>query len=133
MEMKEMSMKYTLLSATLVCIFLTSCLTGCSKEGLDGTSSVSGTVAHHGEVISNALVYIKFGATELPGTNASDFDASVMANTQGVYLVENLQSGNYYFYGVGYDSTISQVVKGGIKVTIDKDEDLTVPLAVTED
>ena len=106
---------------------------GCTKEGFDGDARVSGTVAHHGEKIADATVYIKFGASELPGTLASDFDASTIADAQGVYTFENLKRGNYYLYSLGYDSSIVDFVKGGISFELtEKDQDLTVDVAVTE-
>jgi hypothetical protein len=44
-----------------------------------------------------------------------------------------LKKGNYYIYGVGFDSTINQVVTGGLNVKITKkDEMAEVTLPVTE-
>lgn len=125
-------MKITFSRLAFALVVSVGFFSGCVKEGFDGDSSITGTASHHGQPIANTIVYIKFGATELPGTTPSDFDASVTANTNGVYLIEDLQKGNYYLYGIGYDSTISDVVKGGIKVTLGKDEEKTVPLSITE-
>ncbi len=128
---KKMRNKF--LRVGFVLISLSISMLACTKEGFDGNATITGTVAHHGLAISDAIVYIKFGAKELPGTLESDFDASVVANTQGVYQFENLKAGDYYMYGVGFDTQIDTIVRGGIYVNLAKSEEKTVPLAVTED
>ena len=116
----------------LVSLCLLALVSACTKEGFDGGSTITGKVAHHGARISYATVYIAFGAKELPGTLTTDFDASVLADSAGLYKIENLRKGDYYLYGLGYDSTISQTVRGGLRVTVGKNEDKTVEVAVTE-
>lgn len=105
---------------------------GCKTEGFDGDGSISGRVAHHGLKIPDATVYIKFHATELPSTNVSDFDASVQSDSNGDYTISSLKKGKYYLYAVGYDSSISQVVRGGLAVSLKNGENATAALAVTE-
>jgi hypothetical protein len=108
-------------------------LNSCTREGFGGDARIAGGVAHHGLRIPNAVVYIKFNAKELPGTLVSDFDASVEADAQGAYTFENLKKGDYYLYSVGYDSSISEVVRGGLTVNIaEKDQSLAKDIAVTE-
>lgn len=106
----------------------------CTKEGTGGKASVSGTVAHHGKAIPNAVVYIKYGAKELPGTSADAFDDHATASTPGaLYSFEGLKKGYYYLYSVGYDSTIAEVVTGGIPIVIsDKHAALEKDIPVTE-
>lgn len=112
---------------------ITICLaTGCTKEGFGGNANLTGTVAHHEEPIPNAVVYIKFGAEELPGTAATDFDASVAADHAGKYNFYELHKGDYYLYAVGYDSAISEVVVGGTFVSVSAGKANALDIAVTE-
>jgi hypothetical protein len=107
-------------------------VTACGREGFEGDANVSGKVAHHLAPIAGATVYIKFNAKELPGTTVNDFDASVLADSSGTYLIEGLKKGDYYLYGFGYDTTISDVVRGGLHITVAKGEVKTADIAVTE-
>lgn len=107
-------------------------IAACTKEGFEGDSNITGKVAHHGARISEATVFIKFNAKEFPGSLVSDFDASVVADTGGNYLIEGLKKGDYYLYGFGYDSTIHQNVKGGLHVKLEAGEVRTLEVPVTE-
>lgn len=106
--------------------------TACKQEGLDGESIVTGTTAHHSNPIPHTTVYLKFGATELPSTDPADYDHNVQADANGVYTIANLTKGEYYLYGIGYDSSIHQAVTGGIAFEIGKNETKTVNVAITE-
>lgn len=106
--------------------------TACKKEGTGGKSSVSGTVKHHAIVIPNAVVYIKYGATEFPGADVSVYDASVVANASAQYEFKELQKGDYYIYGVGFDSSQMQTVTGGIGIFLKKNEAKKTDVPVTE-
>lgn len=124
-------MKMTLSFGLLFCMLLA--VSSCKKEGLDGTATISGAVKHHDDSIPNAIVYIKFGATELPGTDPANFDESVAADHHGAYTISNLNKGDYYLFSIGFDSTISDVVQGGLGVTVEsKGESQTIDIAVTE-
>ncbi|PCJ85277.1 MAG: hypothetical protein COA57_08020 [Flavobacteriales bacterium] len=93
----------------------------CVKEGAGGKATIKGQVKHHDTSISNAVVYIKYGAEEQPGTSSADYDAQTVASTNGAhYEFKGLQKGDYYLYSVGYDSTISANVIGGVPVKIKK-------------
>ena len=92
------------------------------KNGTGGENTIVAYPKHHGLIIPNATVFIKYGATELPGVNASDFDDSKVAVKEGsgnahVHF-EGLLKGDYYLYSVGFDSTINESVSGGIAVKI---------------
>ncbi|MGQ0827389.1 MAG: hypothetical protein ACT4ON_03225 [Bacteroidota bacterium] len=104
----------------------------CTKEGTGGKSTVSGFVMHHSERIPNSTVYIKYGATEFPGTNTADYDASVATGGDAHYVFTNLRDGDYYLYGVGYDNTISQEVMGGVAVKLKYDKTTKSDVPVTE-
>ena len=107
-------------------------IASCKKEGTGGKSSVSGAVKHHSQIIPNAVVYIKYGATEFPGSDVSVYDASTVATTSAKYEFKELQKGDYYLYSVGYDSAISLPVKGGFGVVLKKNEAKTADVPVTE-
>jgi len=92
----------------------------CGKEGLGGEAVIKGYVKHHSAPIPNAVVYIKFGSKESPGSNTSSYDESVTADANAFYEITGLKKGDYYLYGVGMDTAISKAVVGGIPVEIKK-------------
>lgn len=104
----------------------------CKKEGIGGKSSVSGFVKHHVVPIPNAVVYIKYGATEFPGSDVSLYDASTVTDASAKYEFKELQKGDYYLYSVGYDSAISLPVTGGFGVFLKNRESKTVDVPVVE-
>ena len=112
---------------------ITLVLFSCGKEGPGGKASINGYVKHHAKAIPGAIVYIKYGVKESPGTNVTYYDANVKADAQAHYEFVNLKSGNYYLYGVGYDSAIVAPVTGGIPVQIKKNNAVvTTDVPVTE-
>ena len=124
-------MKTLKLTGVLVCILMS--IGACKKEGTGGKAEIHGHVKHHKVHIPNAVVYIKYGAKELPA-NISDYDAETIASSgDGHYEFEELQKGNYFIYAVGYDSTISETVLGGGAVKIrKKTEEVEYDVAVAE-
>lgn len=112
-------------------------LTACKKNGTGGDNTIAAFPKHHGVTIPNATVYIKYGATDLPGKNASDFDDAKTAVKEGSgdadCHFEGLLKGDYFIYAVGYDSTVSEIVSGGIAVKItSKSGEKDVEIPVTE-
>ena len=114
-------------------IFLSVTLSACMKEGPGGKSSISGSVLHHDMTIPNCVVYIKYNAKEFPGTDISKYDASVTADANAHYEFKDLRKGDYYLYGVGYDSHISEEVTGGISVKLKYNKELHTDVPVTEE
>ena len=104
----------------------------CKKAGLGGKSTIEGTAYHHAKPIPFTTVYIKYGATSFPGTDVSNYDNHVTADTNAHFAFTGLQAGNYYLYGVGYDYAIFGQVTGGIGVSVKKSKTLTTNLPVTE-
>jgi hypothetical protein len=107
----------------------------CKKNGTGGENTIAAFPKHHGVTIPNATVYIKYGATELPGVNASDFDDSKIAVKEGSGAAhahfEGLLKGDYYIYSIGFDSTVNETVSGGIAVKITSksgEQDVEVPV-----
>ena len=102
------------------------------KEGIGGKSSVSGTVYHHTKPIPYTTVYIKYGATEFPGTDVTIYDDHTTADINANYAFHNLRMGNYYLYGVGYDNAIFLPVTGGVGVKLKYDKSVSLDVPVTE-
>jgi hypothetical protein len=112
----------------LVMIFMSSC----HKEGTGGKSSISGYVKHHELLIPGSMVYIKFGATEFPGTDVSKYDAFVPTGADAHYEFNNLRKGDYYLYGVGYDNSISSPVSGGVGIKLKYNKTIISDVPVVE-
>ena len=109
-------------------------LSSCHKEGPGGKATIKGAVKHHSQLIPGAVVYIKYGAKESPGTNVTYYDGSVTTDANANYSFADLRKGNYFLFGVGFDSSITQTVTGGIPVevkskteTVEKDVQVTEP------
>lgn len=90
----------------------------CRKEGPGGKAAIKGIVKHHAVPIPGAVVYIKYGAKESPGTNVTYYDESASADASANYSFADLKKGDYYLFSVGYDSSIVKTVTGGIPVEI---------------
>jgi hypothetical protein len=121
--------KQTIFFAISLMLLFTA-FSSCKKEGTGGKSSISGRVMHHEAAIPGATIYIKYGAIDFPGSNATSYDASVISNAQGDYKFEGLQKGDYYLYGMGYDT--SGELRGGIAVKIRRNEDKEINVPITE-
>lgn len=127
-------MKSTLKFFILFCFFtiLFFSFSSCKKEGPGGKSSVSGNVKHHQELIPSAIVYIKYGATEFPGGDISIYDDKVTSDTNAHFEFKDLEKGDYYLYGVGYDFTGSYNVVGGVGIELKRNKASIVDVPVTE-
>jgi hypothetical protein len=121
--------KFKLFVTTLIILTL-----GCTeKPGTGGKNTLVAIVKHHGLVIPNATVYIKYGSTEFPGENTSLYDDYKTAGSDGRVEFRNLKRGDYYLYGVGFDNAINQTVVGGIPVQLfQKAGEKLIDLPVTE-
>ncbi|MDO9186308.1 MAG: hypothetical protein Q7W13_09880 [Bacteroidia bacterium] len=119
--------KITLISISVFSVFAFS---SCYKEGSGGKSGVNGNVSHHGHLVANAIVYIKYDAVEFPGADVSKYNASVTADANGHYEFKDLRKGVYYLYAVGYDNSIMETVTGGtgIKLKYNKATSSDIPV-----
>jgi hypothetical protein len=108
----------------------------CCKGGSGGDAKIVCTVLHHVKPIPGATVYIKYNATELPGLSPSNYDASITASANSnMVTFSGLKCGNYYLYGVGYDTSLKLPVTGGIGITIkhsDREHTESTTVPVTE-
>lgn len=107
----------------------------CKKEGTGGKATITGIARHHSTPIANAVIYIKYGATEFPGPDPSSYDLSVTADANGKYEFSGMNKGDYYLYGIGYDPAPAAIVSGGTSVSIkwaDRKKTTTVDIAITE-
>lgn len=109
-------------------------LFSCIKNQLGGNSKINGTVKHHSKAIAYATVFIKFNATEFPGTDTLQYDSKLKADENGQFLLK-LYKGDYFLYGYGYDYAIPApyLVKGGVAVKLRSNENSDITVAVTED
>jgi hypothetical protein len=110
-------------------------LSGCKKDGTGGDATLGVTAKHHGSAIAGTRIYIKYGAKDFPGEDVSKYDASVTANANGYAEIPDLRYGHYYIYGVGFDSSVNETVKGGAPVKIkwsDRKEVQKEDLSITE-
>ena len=110
-------------------------ISSCKKEQTGGESTVAAIAKHHDRNIPFSTVYIKYGAKEFPGEDVSKYDASQQTDAEGHTHFEGLRYGNYYFYGVGYDSLSQAVVKGGVSLKIkwkERKEEIELTVPITE-
>lgn len=109
----------------------------CKKEGTGGKATIAAFPKHHEAPIKSAVIYVKFGAKEYPGKNASDYDLTITGEADEDHIhIEDLKWGDYYLYATGYDSSIAKAVAGGVPVTIKRSqrkEEVTVTIPVSED
>jgi hypothetical protein len=119
----------------LLLFVITFAFFGCKKEGPGGKAKVSGNVAHHGAAIPGATVYIKYGATDFPGTDISLYERSYAVDQNGNYAIGSLVKGDYYLYAVGFDTDsqgITEKLTGGVAISLSKKENKQQDIAVTE-
>jgi hypothetical protein len=133
---KQITMKTILKYSFFFCLVASLLFSfgSCKKEGTGGKSSVSGNVKHHSKLIPNAIVYIKYGATEFPGVDISLYDDQITSDTNAHYEFKELQKGDYYLYGVGMDGigASSYQVSGGVGIKLKRNESITIDVPVTE-
>ncbi|MES2835916.1 MAG: hypothetical protein V4667_00205 [Bacteroidota bacterium] len=120
-----------LLQATFFIVLTTSLFVACKKAGTGGNASISAFPEHHEDPIKNGVVYIKYNATDLPGTEPSDFDAQ--ANVEGDHAhFHALKKGKYYLYHIGYDSAYKSIVTGGVAIVIKTESEQIISIPVAE-
>jgi hypothetical protein len=104
-------------------------------KGDGGKATVNVFPQHHGVAANliNFKVYVKYNAADAPSNGAYD-DSVDCANYDSLVscAFTALRNGNYYFYGRGYDTSISQNVKGGLPYRITAQQTQSFNLPVSE-
>ena len=125
-------MKTKISIIALIAVFIIS---ACKKNGTGGQVTVAAITKHHDRHIPFSTVYIKYDAKEFPGDDVSKYDAKQTTDKEGHTHFEGLRYGNYYFYGVGYDSVAQATVKGGVALKIkwkERKEEIELNVPITE-
>lgn len=109
----------------------------CKKKpsaGLGGNAKLKIAAKHHGITIDSCTISIKFNSLDAPNNGMYDLTQKVKKGIAGesFTIFEGLKPGDYYVYGLGWDSSISNNVKGGIPYTIKDETDLSIIVPVTE-
>ena len=89
--------------------------------GKGGFATIVVYPRHHGNTgnLDSCKVYIKYNTLNAPADGLYDDSmACLKADTLQYCSFAGLKNGNYYFYGTGYDYSISQKVKGGLPYTV---------------
>ncbi len=76
---------------------------------------------HHGVLVPNAMVYVKFNADTFPGFNqpAAYFDDSVRTGPDARGCIASVPEGSHWLIAVSYDDTyFPPIVRGSLPVTI---------------
>ena len=94
-------------------------LNSCCKGGSGGKATLNCSVFHHIKPIPGATVYIKYNATEFPGADPSSYsDHQTASGASNSVTFTGLNCGDYFLYGVGFDSSLMVPVTGGIHFQI---------------
>jgi|ERR1051326_2043576 hypothetical protein len=103
----------------------------CKKPGLGGDNTVVAFPQHHTKPIFSHptwpgdpvnycdTIFVKFNASELPGTKPKDYDRIFIGEAGEEHVhIHGLEKGKYFLYGVGWDTSINQRVTGGIAIEL---------------
>jgi hypothetical protein len=133
--LKETKTLFMIRSILVIAVAAALASAGCKKGETGGDATLGITAKHHGVIIPGTTIYIKYDAEDFPGEDITQYDASVTANASGYAEIPNLRYGNYYIYGVGYDSALQETVKGGAPIKIkwsDRKDTQKEDLSITE-
>ena len=113
----------------VILIMLLSILLSCTKEieklkdisgvndqnditSINGKITLTLEVKHHYRPIPEFTVFLKKDALQFPGEDVSVYDFSATTNQNGFVQFNNLNFGDYYLYGNGYDYEIADSIIG---------------------
>ena len=127
-------MKTFIKLSTIVIAIIT--ILSCKKSSTGGDATIVAFQAHHGKAVKGATVYVKFKAADLPSDPTNNYDLKIVGEPNEDHVhIEGLRYGTYYLYAVGYDSMITQTVKGGISAKIkwsERKQEIDINIPVTE-
>ena len=86
---------------------------------INGNITLAIEVKHHYRPIPEFKIYLKKDAAKFPGEDISAYDLSAISNQNGFVQFNDLNFGNYYLYGNGYDYEIADSVIGYTPILID--------------
>ncbi len=122
-----------------ICLLFTPILfmSSCKKKpsaGYGGNANLKLFAKHHGAAIDNVTFYIKFNATDVPVGGVYDITQTAIVYSAGnsYASISGLKKGDYYIYAKGWDSSISEEVKGAIPYTITDETSQDIIVAVSE-
>lgn len=76
-------------------------------EGRTGQLTMVFKMLHHSRPIPGCRVFIKYNASEFPGSDTTKYDYAVTAeNTSAYASIDSLNCGRYYVYAIGIDSIL---------------------------
>ena len=124
----------------IVAAIISTITVGCNHDtttvaGKGGNATVIVYPQHH-EVAKNLInfkVYVKYNTHDAPSNGVYD-DSVACINHDSLVSCSfaGLRNGNYYFYGKGYDTSISGDLKGGTPYTITQQASQSMNLPVSE-
>jgi hypothetical protein len=76
------------------------------------------TAKHHSWGVPGLPVYLKYNATEFPGTNTALYNMSGITDQNGAVQFTQLSLGNYYLYARGWDALFGDTVYGYMPVVV---------------
>ena len=130
-------MKKLLFITAIIAIIFSACThnNGVIIGGKGGSATVVAYPRHHGRTanLDSCMVYVKYNSLDAPANGVYDDSLlCIKGDTLFSAAFSGLKNGNYYFYGTGYDYSISQRVKGGLPYTITQQISQNLDLPVSE-
>lgn len=128
-------MKYSVFALLLLAI---SCKPDKKESaGKGGSATLDIRPQHHtvAKNIINGKVFIRYNTLDAPTSGVYD-DSVACTNRDSISIANfsGLKNGSYYLFVTGYDTTVSQNVKGGVPCTIStQSATLSVTVPVSED
>lgn len=118
--MNKKIFRYTFL---LLCTALF--FSACEKDNGGSVGTAKGKIVmtvdvrHHQWGVPGIPVYLKYNASEFPGTNTSLYNRSAVTSQNGSVQFNELSLGNYYLYARGYDPAWGDTVCGQHLAVVD--------------
>ena len=103
------------------------------KAGKGGNAVLKVTPRHHGKNIDSCTIFIKYNTQDLPADGKYDDSAQcVPEGGKPVATFSNLNKGEYYLYGEGWDPNLPDTVVGGLPYIIKEETVQSFNISVTE-
>ena len=103
--------------------------------GKGGSAAITLFPQHHenAKSLTSFKVFVKYGTKDAPASGIYDDSVSCTNHDSLVSgTFTGLRNGDYYFYGRGYDTSISENVHGGAPYTITQQAAQNLNLPVSE-